>query len=489
MLELLTKADKLTDIGKAAEAIKFLREIESAADAEFLYGEGAKIAELYGAAFTISGDAEKAAAAYFDAAQKDKFLRAQRGHIANYIFILQYLQNIAAKDLYSEMANFNNLFADIEPFPPIKHNHEKIKIGYLLPTPTKSSLSNFITPLFTNYDRDNFEVCVYTFSEKSDDFTQKIKDNADFKILDISSYYDAAKVIRNDEIDILFDFTAYGAGGDTLSILAYRPAPVQIVGIGWPGAVNLSFVDYVLADEFLVDDIMQDKALKLPHSLYFDAEEKFSATSPYSKENLRLGVFNNFMKITDEALLLWKEILQKLPEATLTLQDCSIYEERIPFMQNRLEELRFKNILSRIEIKTANENYFEDIMNTDIILDTFPYTGGFMTATAITLGTPVITLAGDRFSSKFSADILKTANLAEFIAYDKEEYVEKVINIASTLNGDFRENIRQTALKSELTDKTAYMQNIEAVYKKNCDFSLRRKIYPSIAGIHNIISE
>jgi len=468
MLELLTKADKLTDIGKAAEAIKILREIESSADAEFLYGEGAKIAELYGAAFTISGDAEKAAAAYFDAAQKDKFLRAQRGHIVNYIFILHYLQNIAAKDLYAEMAKFNNLFADIEPFPPIKYNHEKIKIGYLLPTPTKSSLSNFITPLFTNYDRDNFEVFVYTFSEKSDDFTQKIKDNADFKILDISSYYDAAKVIHSDEIDVLFDFTAYGAGGDTLSILAYRPAPVQIVGIGWPGAVNLSFVDYILADEFLVDDIMQDKALKLPHALYFDAEEKFSAPS-YPKGNLRLGVFNNFMKITDEALLLWKEILQKLPEATLILQDCSIYNERITFMQNRLEKLGFNDILHKIEIKKANENYFEDIINTDIILDTFPYTGGFMTATAITLGTPVVTLASDRFSSKFSADILKTANLAEFIAYDKEEYVEKVINLAFTLNGDFRENIRQTALKSELTDKTAYMQNIEAVYKKICN--------------------
>ena len=468
MLELLTKADKLTDIGKAAEAIKILREIESAADAEFLYGEGAKIAELYGAAFTILGDAEKAAAAYFDAAQKDKFLRAQRGHIANYIFILHYLQNIAAKDLYAEMANFNNLFADIEPFPPIKYNHEKIKIGYLLQASTKSSLSNFIRPLFCDYDKANFEVCVYTFSEKSDDFTQKTKESVDsFKILDISSYYDAAQVIRNDEIDVLFDFTAYGTGGDTLSILAYRPAPVQIVGIGWPGAVELSFVDYVLADEFLVDGIMQDKALKLPHALCFYAEDSLPKSSTYPKENLRLGVFNNFMKITDEALSLWKEILERLPEATLTLQDCAIYEERIAFMQNRLEKLGFKNTLSRIEIKTANENYFADIINTDIILDTFPYTGGFMTATAITLGTPVVTLAGDRFSSKFSADILKTSNLSEFIAQNKEEYVEKALDFALVVKSEgFREKVRRTVIKSDITDTDEYVRNFEKALKR-----------------------
>lgn len=468
MLELIKQADKLTDIGKAAEAIKVLREIENSADSEFLYGEGAKIAELYGAAFTILGDAEKAAAAYFDAAQKDKFLRAQRGHIANYIFILHYLQNIVAKDLYVEMAKFNNLFADIEHFSPIKYNHEKMKIGYLLPTPTKSSLSNFIRPLFCDYDKANFEVCVYTFSEKSDDFTQKTKESVDsFKILDISSYYDASQVIRNDEIDVLFDFTAYGAGGDTLSILAYRPAPVQIVGIGWPGAVELSFVDYVLADEFLVDGIMQDKALKLPHALCFYAEDSLPKSSTYPKENLRLGVFNNFMKITDEALSLWKEILERLPEATLTLQDCSIYEERIAFMQNRIEKLGFKNILSRIEIKTANENYFADIINTDIILDTFPYTGGFMTATAITLGTPVVTLAGDRFSSKFSADILKTSNLSEFIARNKEEYVEKALDLALVVKSEgFRENIRRTVIKSDIIDTDEYVRNFEKALKR-----------------------
>lgn len=465
MIKLLKQADNLIDNGKSEDALKILRKIDNSKN------YGAKIAELYGAAFTILGDAPKAAAAYFDAAKKDEFLRAQRGHIANYIFLLHYLQNINTYDLYNEMANFESLFGDIKPFPANKYNHKKIKIGYLLANPQKSSLSNFIRPFFTNYDKNNFEVYVYAFGEKFDDFTAEIKQYVDlFKILDFSSYYDTAKIIKDDETDILLDFTGYGLGGDTLSVLAYRPAPLQIIGIGWPGITELSFVDYVLSDIFLTDEIMRDKALIIPNALCFSPDESQFHDSTCARknyQNLSLGVFNNFMKITDEALLLWMDILKSLPNATLTLQDCTIYEERIKFMQNRLNKLGFQEFNEKITIKTASENYFLDILNTNIILDTFPYTGGFMTATAITLGRPVITLAGNRFSSKFSADILRTANLEEFIAYNKNEYKKYVISIARDIkNQEYYKKVKKRVFESELLNKASYMQNFETTLKR-----------------------
>lgn len=465
MYNLLEKADKLTDIGKGNEALKILQEIRDSANMDFLDENGAKIAECFGAAFTVLGNAEKAAAAYLDAAGKDEFLRAERGHIASYLFILHYLSNINTSELYDQLIRFEDFFADISPFDKIKYSHKKIKIGYLLPKTTKSSVSNFIAPMLTKYNRDEFETYVYTFSEKSDEFTKEVKESAtSYKILNIVSYYDAAKTIRDEEIDILMDTAAFGAGADTLSILAYRPAPIQIVGVGWPSIAHLTFIDYILADDFLIDGKMGDIPLTLKNALCFrpDRDMFQNLRNKKNASNIAFGVFNNFMKITDDMLLVWKEILDNAPTATLTLQDSSIYGERADAMRLRLQKLGFKD---RVNVKTASENYLYDIANTDIVLDTYPYTGGFMTATAITLGTPVITLAGARFSSKFSADILRIANLKEFIAHNADEYRDIAARLANNIPQNLRDGIRSRVLKSELVSEKDYMQNLEYAYK------------------------
>ncbi|MBP3723109.1 MAG: hypothetical protein J6I62_07665, partial [Selenomonadaceae bacterium] len=367
MYELLKKADKLTDIGKGKDALEILRKIEDEADYDFLDENGAQIAELLGAAYTIAGNATKAMTAYLAAAGKDEYLRAQRGHLASGFFIMHYLSNIKTEELYGYLSNFEKFFGDIEKFPDVKYSHKKLKIGYLLPKTTKSSLSNFIAPMLTKYNRDEFETCIYAFDEKSDDFTKEIRENsAAYKILEISSYYDAAKIIRDDEIDILTDFTAHGAGADTLSLLAYRPASVQIVGVGFPSVTNLSFVDYVFADDFLTDDKMKDTPLTLKNALCFRPDGNMLKNLRKKKSaNITFGVFNNFMKITDDMLLSWKEIIENLPNATLTLQDATIYNERAEYMQSRLKKLNFTE---RVHVKIASENYLSDMADTDIML-------------------------------------------------------------------------------------------------------------------------
>ncbi|MBR3623478.1 MAG: hypothetical protein IKN43_09060, partial [Selenomonadaceae bacterium] len=174
-MTVLEKAEKQIDDGECDEAIAVLRKAESYD--EIMTNEGFKIAELFGGAFKVMGDAKRAAAAYFDAAMKDRFLRAQRWHLSSYIFILHYLQDINTKELYDKLTAYENLFADVEKFSPRNFAHDKIRIGYLLPYAKKSSLKNFIRPLFTKYNRDDFEVYVYTFSTDGDEFTDEIVAN------------------------------------------------------------------------------------------------------------------------------------------------------------------------------------------------------------------------------------------------------------------------------------------------------------------------
>ena len=72
----------------------------------------------------------------------------------------------------------------------------------------------------------------------------------DFRNLSRLTPEAAAYAIYRDGIDILVDLAGHTAGS-TLPILAYRPAPVQISGIGYFASTGLRAVDYFLADPVL----------------------------------------------------------------------------------------------------------------------------------------------------------------------------------------------------------------------------------------------
>lgn len=66
-----------------------------------------------------------------------------------------------------------------------------------------------------------------------------------------------------------------------------------------------------------------------------------------------------------------------------------------------------------------------------IALDPFPYAGDTTTCQALYMGTPVITLAGDRFSARMGACLLTAANHPEWIAQDKDVYIEIAVQLAA----------------------------------------------------------
>jgi predicted O-linked N-acetylglucosamine transferase (SPINDLY family) len=61
----------------------------------------------------------------------------------------------------------------------------------------------------------------------------------------------AANRILADEVDILVDLTGYTENTRS-AILALRPAPVQVNYLGYPGTMGAPFVDYLIADPFII---------------------------------------------------------------------------------------------------------------------------------------------------------------------------------------------------------------------------------------------
>ena len=129
----------------------------------------------------------------------------------NAIYIANAVENFSAEDFRALYDDYKKFFADITPYPKIFYNHDKIRVGYLSADFNGHPVMNWSLPLITDLDKNFFETFCYSASAQSDFVTEKICSAVD-GWRDISNLTDAqaAKIIRDDEIDILFDLSWFG---------------------------------------------------------------------------------------------------------------------------------------------------------------------------------------------------------------------------------------------------------------------------------------
>ncbi len=421
-------AKKLLEKNRPSEALERLKELLPVAQEEW------RVHELIGACFHDLCDAEGAVQAYLNAAMTDKYLRSQRMHFSNYLFALHYLPQLDAKILKNELAIYNSLYRDAEKFPPIKKSAEKISVAYLSPNFCDSSAARFYEALLTDYNREKFSVTAWSLSKEEDLFTKKIRRNVDgyFEIAE-TSFEEAAEQIRDAGADILIDLGGHTEGGSTLQIAAYRPARIQICGIGYFDSTGADFIDYFIGDNFLTPDekIFTEKILRLKNAFAFRPSEKMirekNIRCPFSYKKFVFGSLNNFMKITDDYLLAVKKILDAVPESMIIFRDTTPLKSR---QESLLYRVRRFGIYPH-KICAGTDDFFSDYSKIDLILDTFPYPGGMMTALALYMGVPVLNLCGKLPHTRTGADILRIADVEELIVENIDDYIKKAVEMAN----------------------------------------------------------
>lgn len=416
-------ARKLLDENKPLEALERLKKL-------LPNSEAWRIHELIGACFHDLCDAEGAAQAYFNAAMTDKFLRSQRAHFSNYLFALHYLPQLDAKTLINELKIYNSLYRDAEILPPIKKSAEKISVAFISPNFCDSSAARFYEALLTDYNREKFHVTAWNLSSEEDLFTKKIRGNVD-GYFDISetSFFDAAEQIHNSGADILIDLGGHTEGGATLQIAAYKPARIQMTGIGYFDSTGANFIDYYIGDEFLTtyDEIFTEKIFLLRNVFAFKPNDKIIRVKKIPHKNFTFGSLNNFMKLSDDYLSAVKSILEAIPDAKIIFRDTTPLKSRQNALIERLESFGIKNF----DVRRGADDFFGDYSEIDLILDTFPYPGGMMTALALYMGVPVLNLCGELPHTRTGADILRISGVEELIVDDIDAYIEFAINLAT----------------------------------------------------------
>ena len=419
-------AKKFLDENKPSEALERLKKLLPTDD-EW------RIHELIGATFHDLCNAEGVVQASFNAAGTDKYLRSQRSHFSNYLFALHYLPQIDAPTLINELAVYNSLYRDVETLPPINHVAEKISVAFIAPHFCDSSAARFYEALLTDYDREKFSVTAWSLSHEEDAFTKKIKRNVDgYHDISETSFLEAAEQIRDAGTDILIDLGGHTEGGLTLQVAAHRPARVQICGIGYFDSTGLDAIDFYIGDEFLTacDATFTEKILRLENAFAFKPNSKMirekNSRRPFPHKAFTFASLNNFMKISDDYLNAVKKILDAVPESKIIFRDTTPLASRQRALMNRIESFG----IERAEIRRGSDNFYTDYSQADLILDTFPYPGGMMTALALYMSVPVLNLRGELAYTRTGADILHIANADELIVTNIDDYIAAAIDLA-----------------------------------------------------------
>ena len=359
---------------------------------------------------------------------------------------------------------------------PAGYGHKKIRIGYCSSDFSLHPVSMLTVEMFELHDRDRFEVYGYCWSPQDGSALRArvIAAMDHFTRIDTLSDQEAAQKIRADEIDILIDLQGQTAGARP-NMLAYRPAPVQITYLGQPATTGFPFIDYVIADKFLIPEesaqYYSEKPLYMP-DVYQVSDRKRVAGPKPTRQSCGLPEtgfvfcsFNNNYKLTPEMFDVWMSILRRVPGSVLWLLADNPWAE-----DNLRLEAQARGIdASRLVFagRVSPENYLARYLIADLFLDSFPFNAGTTANDALFMGLPVLTCSGWSFASRMAGALLTAAGCPELICFDLQSYEEKAVALAFELHLIEALNAKLKSAKGNghLFDSVRFVSSLESILK------------------------
>ena len=390
--------------------------------------------------------------------------------------LAQNAQDVDADELFRAHCAYGALFADVPRYTyRAPYRHEKIRVGYISPDFRRNVMQHFVQPLLTAYDHARFTVYVYSTAAEADAVTAALRPHADvWHDMGEASPEELAACIHADEVDILVDLAGHAAGG-ALPVLARRPAPVQMMGLGYTATSGLSAVDYFLTDA-LCDPVggeseqyFTEQLIRLPSQFVYVPRAGLPAptgTPARRRGHILFGVFNQYRKFTDDMLLCWREIMERVPHAQLLLKSQIFFAPAMmEAARARLKRLGFD--LTCVLLEPATTDYMERYLDVDIALDTYPWPGGGTTCDALYMGVPVVTLYGTRRSTRFSYALLSCVGLQDLAVQTPMDYVTRAVSLTGDMDAldDMHRALRVRMERSPIMDQEGYMRALEQAYE------------------------
>lgn len=356
------------------------------------------------------------------------------------------------------------------------YRHARLRLAYLSADFHQHVTAQVMTRHFELHDRSRFELVGVSYGPDDGSAARRRLERAFDRFVDVRAMSDAqaASSLRELEVDIAVDLKGHTADS-RLSILAWRPAPLQVTYLGFPGPTGASYVDYVIADRVVIppgeERFYSEKVACLPESYWVN--DSTVAIAERTPPRAELGLpeagfvfccFNNIYKLTPHLFEVWMRLLARLPGSVLWLLAHNPAATR-----NLRESARARGVDPARLVMAARAPLAEHLARhrcADLFLDTLPYNAHTTTTDALWAGLPVLTCAGTTFPGRVAASLLGAVGLPELVTRSLADYEALALELARDRNAlaGVRAKLARNRLTQPLFDSERSCRHFEAAF-------------------------
>lgn len=359
---------------------------------------------------------------------------------------------------------------------PRQRENGRLRIGYLSADFHAHATSYLVVQMMEAHDRRGFEIFGLSYGRDDDSPTRQRMVTAFDHFIDLKAQSDrqAAQTIADLDLDILVDLKGYTEGART-AILGYRPAPIQVNYLGFPGTMGVPFIDYVIADAMVAPLAFQptstEQLVHLPGC--FQPNDGARAIHPEPVTRAQAGLpergfvfcsFNNAYKLGPETFDSWIRIVEATPGSVLWLLATSDLAR-----QNLMREAADRGLDPARLIfapRLSHDRHLRRLQLADLCLDTLPVAAFTTASDALWAGTPLLTCAGQTAAGRGAVSLLNAIGAPELITDSPATYEAAAIQLARdpTALGGLRRRIAVNRSTSPLFDAPRHTRAIERSY-------------------------
>jgi protein O-GlcNAc transferase len=350
---------------------------------------------------------------------------------------------------------------------------ERLKIGFVATAFHEQPVSRLVVELLERIDRERFDVRAYALGRGENDALSARIERAVAAMIDLghASASAMAERIRDDGIDMLFDLSGH-TGRARPDLFAAKAAPVQVGYLGYPGTFGASYIDFIISDDYATPASAQPHFVERICSVgtcYLPTDTRKTVDSIPRRADY--GIADNALvlmsqaapyKILPELFGAWMALLRSLPDALLWLRPTHDATQK-----NLRAEAHRAGVDPRRLVFTPSESlprYLARYALADLYLDTAPYGSHTTVNDALSMGLPVVAIAGRSMAARASASQLRAVGLTELVAGSTDEYEAIAKELARERDRlrALRERLRSDGSATPLFDMQRYARDFEA---------------------------
>ena len=371
----------------------------------------------------------------------------------------------------------NQLSAPLMPLLPVaRARDQRIRVAYISPDFREHAVAFLMAGVFEHHDRNRFETIAIALNpDLPGAMADRLKGAFDHFIHAYDQSDQAVAILmREMGVDIAVDL----AGPTQHSrerIFAYRPAPVQVSYLGFPGTQGSEHIDYIIADDFVIPEERQkcyaEKVVYLPDC--FQANDDAREISPVTPDRASAGLpaagfvfcsFNHSVKITPDMFAIWMGMLKQVPGSVLwLLADLALAQSNLRAEAQKQGVDPARLIFAQ---RMAYADHLARLRLADLFLDSLPYNAGTNASDALWAGLPVLTCCGDAFAARMAGSLLRAVGLPDLITYDLQAYAAlgTALALDQTRMGELKARLAQNRLTHALFDTARFTRHLELAY-------------------------